>query len=199
VVTPDIEENPMSRRRNIIITASTVAILLGAGTTAWAGREDKENQADLRALSGAKVSLQQAVASAQQKTGGRAFDATIEDENGTPVYWVATIANGTVGQVRVDPMSGAVQVSPRTGHDEREHREDAALASGVKLDLAAAIQAVSGQVQGPIAEAGLDSENGLPVYHVAAAGNGGMLEFKVDPNTGNVTAAPKERDEDEED
>lgn len=185
----------MSRRTNTILAAGAFAALLGAGPAAWA-HEEGPGPAALRTLASAKVSLQQAVATAQQKTGGRAFEATIEQDNGTAAYWIATVANGGgVTHLRVDATSGAVRVSPAQASVSPEHQQDASLAAGAKLDLAAAIQAASAQAPGPVAGASLNNENGQAIYQVAIATPGRVRQFNVDAATGKVTASPQGRDE----
>ncbi len=185
----------MSRRTNTMLAAGAFTVLLAAGPAAWAN-EEGPGQAAMQALSGAKVSLQQAVATAQQKTGGRAFEATIEQDNGVPAYWIATVANGGgVTHLRVDPMSGAVRVSPGQAIAGLEHQQDATLAAGAKLDLAAAIKAVAGLAQGTVADASLNNENGQAVYQVAIANGGGIQQFKVDAATGKVTVSPQGQDQ----
>ncbi|MGH7079016.1 MAG: PepSY domain-containing protein, partial [Acetobacteraceae bacterium] len=128
----------------LLATGPAVAWAHGEGPdpfTEWL-QEEGPGPAALQALSGAKVSLQQAVVTAQQKTGDRAFVAKIENDNGAIVYWIATVANGgSVTHLRVDPVTGAVLVSPGVAIVGPELQQDASLAAGTKLSLVGAIQA----------------------------------------------------------
>lgn len=77
----------------------------GAGT-AFAASNDEANEAT--ALQNAKVTLPQAIATAEQQTGGKAFDAGVDSKNGQTRIAVET--NGTKGfqTVIVDAQSGQV-------------------------------------------------------------------------------------------
>ncbi|HEY5301041.1 MAG TPA: PepSY domain-containing protein [Acetobacteraceae bacterium] len=86
-----------------------LAGLLATGAlagTAFAASNDESNEAT--ALQNAKVTLPQAIATAEQQTGGRAFDAGV-DTKGTQTR-IAVETNGSKGvqTVIVDAQSGQV-------------------------------------------------------------------------------------------
>lgn len=95
----------MSNRTRIAVAALLAAGTL-AGTALAAGGHDEGREAT--ALQGAKVTLSQAIATAEQQTGGRAFDAGVDAEKGTPRIAVETNGPKGVQTVVVDAQSGQV-------------------------------------------------------------------------------------------
>ena len=86
------------------VAALALAGLLIAGTlgTAHAASQDEE----ATALQGAKVSLVQAIAAAEQQTGGRAFDAGADRKGGTPRITVETNGPEAVRTTVIDAQNG---------------------------------------------------------------------------------------------
>ena len=72
--------------------------------TAFAAAPDRE----ATALAGAKVSLVQAIASAEQHTGGRAYDAGVDVGGGRTRIVVETNGPNGVQTVAIDANSGQV-------------------------------------------------------------------------------------------
>jgi type II secretory pathway pseudopilin PulG len=60
------------------------------------------------ALQGAKVTLLQAISTAEQQTGGKAFDAGVGFKDGKPQIVVETNGPKGVQTVTVDPQSGQI-------------------------------------------------------------------------------------------
>lgn len=109
----------MSRR--LVSRASPVALglllTLGAGGVAFAA--DHQDQSEARIMQAAKVSLAQAVMTAEHQTGGKAFDAGVNNESGRPRIAV-TVAGATgVQTVLIDPATGAV-TGTHAGSDDHE-------------------------------------------------------------------------------
>lgn len=92
-------------------TLATLALasLLGAGTIGapgYAASHDESREAT--ALQGAKVTLPQAIAIAEQQTGGHAYDAGVDIKDGTTRIAVETNGPKGVLTVIVDAQSGKV-------------------------------------------------------------------------------------------
>jgi uncharacterized membrane protein YkoI len=69
---------------------------------------DAEDKAELAALKGAKITLRQAIASAEKLNGGRALNAGLEQIHGRAV-WEILIQNTTQPQqIHIDPISGKI-------------------------------------------------------------------------------------------
>jgi uncharacterized membrane protein YkoI len=106
--------------------ASMLAIsAVGAGVAAAKSKEIGE-QNEISAVLNAKTSLAQAIAAAEQHTGGKAVGAGIQDQDGALAYEIE-IANGdTVQQVLVELDSGKVikvmasETNRKEGHEQDE-------------------------------------------------------------------------------
>ena len=88
-------------------TASlALAGLLAAGTlgTAHSGNEDQE----ATAVQGAKVSLVQAIATAERQTGGQALGAGTDRKSGRPRITIETNGSKGVRTTVIDARSGQV-------------------------------------------------------------------------------------------
>jgi uncharacterized membrane protein YkoI len=69
---------------------------------------DAEDKAELAALKGAKITLRQAIASAEKANGGRALNAGLEQVRGRAV-WEILIQNTTQPQqIHIDPITGKI-------------------------------------------------------------------------------------------
>lgn len=97
--------------------ALAAAVLLGAagaGTVALAeGRgRDRDTAAEMQAVAAMRTTLPQAIAAAEQATGGRAIEAGVDNENGRLILKVETQKGTERQDVTIDPDTGAVlQVS----------------------------------------------------------------------------------------
>ena len=80
---------------------------MGQPTETAKGKLDSEDKAEVTDLQNAKVTLTDAVKTAERKTGGKAMDAQLTTRQGKPVYEVEVAQGGSnMGTVRVDPSSG---------------------------------------------------------------------------------------------
>lgn len=181
----------MSRRSNTAIGGGPFTIPLSGHPVARLRKEKTDGHLAVLSLARAKVSFQQAIATAEERTTGRAFEATIELDNGTPTYWIAAVANGGhIIELLVDPMDGVVQVCPHLATVSSEQQQVASLAAGTKLDLTAAIQAASARSHGQVTAASLSNWHGHAVYQVDITSACGVRQFKVDAASGKVAAVP---------
>lgn len=75
------------------------------------GREDS---AELAAMLRAPTTLTQAIAAAEQAGGGRAVEASWEDEDGAPAAWEVKVARegGGMAKVMVDAATGQARLPP---------------------------------------------------------------------------------------
>jgi uncharacterized membrane protein YkoI len=91
-----------------LTTALALAGLLAAGTLGAARAAGHDEDREARALQGAKVSLIQAITTAEQQTGGRAFDAGVDTKGGQTRIAVETNGPKGVQTVTIDAQSGQV-------------------------------------------------------------------------------------------
>ena len=101
-----------------------LAALLALGATAGiALANDRNNEGnDAAALAGAKVTLVQAIATAEQQAGGRAVGAGVDNENGRVTIAVEIAATDGMHTVLIDPATGLVAAA-RTGGDHEGNDE----------------------------------------------------------------------------
>jgi uncharacterized membrane protein YkoI len=87
------------------IALAGVLFLGLAGPTSAANSDEAREET---ALQGTKVSLSQAISIAEHQTGGKAFDAGVNVDNGKPRIVVETNGTNGVQTVIVDAESGQV-------------------------------------------------------------------------------------------
>jgi uncharacterized membrane protein YkoI len=114
----------MNRTR--LVTLAMVSVLttgaLGAAVAAHA--KDKETRTNEAAImANAKVTMAQAIATAEQHTGGKAVGTGIEDENGTVFLEVQVLKDNQKHSVLIDPQSGQV-VKVAIDNEEDDDQED---------------------------------------------------------------------------
>jgi len=91
------------------LLAFSLSALLATGALATSAlAADHDETAESSALQGAKVTLSQAIATAEQHTGGQAFDAGVDIENQKVRIAVETNGQHGVQTVYVDPQSGQI-------------------------------------------------------------------------------------------
>lgn len=118
--------NPRNFRHTCSVIAG--AAVLATTAAAWAasdGRHDgKAGANDARAISQAKVSLTQAIAAAEQQTGGKASKAEYERTRNGWVYDVEVVNGADVFDVKVDASAGTVISSAADQADRGDEHED---------------------------------------------------------------------------
>jgi uncharacterized membrane protein YkoI len=95
--------------------------LLGVSlfTGAALAKEHEDTATDeAKIMSSTKITLRQAIASAEQATAGKAVGAGIEDQDGTVHFEVTVLKDGTRQKVLVDIQSGQVVKSVAAADDD---------------------------------------------------------------------------------
>ena len=82
-----------------------IVALLAGGVSVAAVAADK---GDIRLLEQTSISLTQAIAAAENHQGGRASEASLDDDSFKPAYEVSVVVGERVFDVAVDGVSGAV-------------------------------------------------------------------------------------------
>ena len=194
-------------RFKIGVPLLALAVALGSTGAAFAAEHEHENGQEITAALAAKTNLSQAIASAEQKTGGQALRVSFEEHDGSYVYVIKMITKDTVSDVSVDPTSGRVLRTEADGLISRifdgDDRADAAKLKDAHTTLASAIAAAEHQAGGKAIEAGFESEDGQVQFQVSVAKGHTVSDVKVDGATGKVTkiqaAGDSEGDEGEHD
>lgn len=111
------------RTRKLSFTLLAFTALLATGAGVAYARDAGENDA-LADLAKARVSLVQAVNTAEHHIGGRATQAELETEHGKTAYEIEVVAaDRTVHDVKVDAASGKV-LSTAVDKADSEHGEE---------------------------------------------------------------------------
>ena len=117
-------------QRKILISALIMAAgVATAGGLAYAKQSGEPQNEAMANLAQAKISLAQAVTTAEQHIGGRASRAELENENGRLVYGVEVADNIKTTDVKVDAIDGSIvsaQTDPADHESEgrQEERDD---------------------------------------------------------------------------
>ena len=107
--------------KQIVVLAAAGLIAIGGGSSV-AYAEEHGDLGDAQALANSKVSLTQAIATAEQQAGGKAVDAGVDNENGTVRIAVEVASNQGVETVLVDPQAGQVTgTKAESGHEGEEN------------------------------------------------------------------------------
>lgn len=105
-----------------IIPCALAALLAAgaAGGIAFAKDTDQDAR-DTAALAGMKVTLPQAIATAEQQAGGRAVGADVSQERGATRIAVEVAGPGGVKTVLVDAQTGQVTATRDGGQDGEDN------------------------------------------------------------------------------
>jgi uncharacterized membrane protein YkoI len=87
---------------------ATSGAAIGRGTVMDESALDAEDKAELAALKRAKVTLRQAIASAEKAGGGRALNAGLEQVRGRAVWEILMQNAAQPQQIHVDPITGKI-------------------------------------------------------------------------------------------
>ena len=100
--------------------AALAALVILGAAPAVAAAHEHEDQAELAALQNAKVSLTDAIRTAEQQVSGKALDAGLENHDGKLRYEVKVLKDGAVQKVMVDAQSGQIVTASagKTHEDE---------------------------------------------------------------------------------
>ena len=100
----------MNKQHNKILTALfTMAIMTATVANVAQAGESKDKEAkELKLFSEAKISLCEAIKAAEQKIGGKAMEAELDDESNTVQFEIEILKDGKIHEVMVDGITGKV-------------------------------------------------------------------------------------------
>ena len=110
-----------------IAVAAVIAVGSALGVAYAANNKhggENEGAQERAALVNAKTSLAQAIATAEQQSGGKAIDAGLENEKGTMTFAVEVAKDNTVQKVLVDLQTGKVLKIVAADNDDGENEHD---------------------------------------------------------------------------
>ncbi len=134
--------------RGIIMLITTLSMVAFSSGSALSADEHEEQQALLKAIGSAKITLQQGLAAAEAQ--GQPISGKFEVEDGKLQLSVYTAKDGKFSEVLVDYATGKVAKSePITeGDDLADAKSQSAAMAKAKNSLRAAVERASGQSSG---------------------------------------------------
>lgn len=186
------------RRSNLIPAAIAVIFAIVTTGAAFASSSDKEKAGEVAAALSAKIPAVQAIAVAEQQTGGRALKIDVENEKGTYLYEIKTASRDKVAAVFVDPATGKVVRVEDEGLIsrvfEREDRDAVAKLKGLQTTLGTAITLAEQRTDGKAIEAEYGDEDDRAVFEVEVAKDDALHKVEIDAASGEVTkVSPAEK------
>lgn len=114
-------------RKTLMLGLSAAALVSaaaigGAALAANPVNTHDDERGEIAAVTAAPVSLVQAVSLAEQQSGGKAMEASFDDESGN-LWEVETVANGRVQTYTVNMTSGAISAQAAEA-DDNEAADD---------------------------------------------------------------------------
>lgn len=107
--------------RTKILTLALAGIF-AAGAAHAETHDARTNEAAI--LANAKVTMVQAIATAEQHTAGKAVGSGIEDQNGTVFFEVEVLKGDQKQKVLVDTQSGQVVNTAMLDNEQSEHDQE---------------------------------------------------------------------------
>jgi uncharacterized membrane protein YkoI len=116
----------MNRTKPVTFAMVSVLAMGTLGAVGAAYAKDKELRTnDVAIMANAKITMAQAIATAEQETGGKAVGTGIEDQDGTVFLEVQVLKDNQSQSVLIDPQSGkVVKVAIDNEQDENDDEED---------------------------------------------------------------------------
>ena len=121
--------------RSKAIPAALAAIVVLGPAAGFALAAEHEDQVQTSALQDAKVSLVDAIRTAEQRVKGKPIDAGLDHQNGNLRYEVEVLKDGVVHKVTVDAQSGeVVTASADKTHEDENGAEQEQQSDGDRED-----------------------------------------------------------------
>jgi uncharacterized membrane protein YkoI len=187
-------------RKNLLRAVIVAPSMLLAGT-AFAAPLLLEHSEPLSALGNpdaVTISLPDAIAAIEAKTGGKVMNIRFTDAGGAPVYEAVVLTPGNVGTARLDARTGGVsgfdhnQVSDQSY--DWEHQRDLRSFAKATTPLSTAIETVQQLAGTPAVNAGLAApltpDNDVLAYNIEIVKDGRVERVAVDATTDQVIADP---------
>ncbi|GGV43039.1 hypothetical protein GCM10010277_32520 [Streptomyces longisporoflavus] len=160
-------------------------------------RDDaKENSAEAKA---AKVTAADAIKAALADSSGTAVSAELDDEDNGGLVWDVDLLKGdTWHSVQVDPGTGKVLGSHTEKDDDGDAKRVAAALKGASVNAEDAAKAAA--AKGTVTSVDLDDDGTATAWEAeTASGKGAESDWKVDAQSGKVTADKSDSRDDEDD
>ncbi len=200
-----METRPKSRFARLMLATLAGSLALGGTITTVARAETSSNDAAaVQAFGAAKLTLADAIRTAETAGQGMVTGAEFTIKDGKPVFDVTTRNGPAKTDHLIDPATGAILASTpgvedANGDSGAEGTSELAMLQTAKVSLLQAITTAEGQ-GGKALSAEFGQEDGALAIQVEIAdASGKTVDFRVDATTGQVIAASSDAgDEDGE-
>jgi uncharacterized membrane protein YkoI len=108
------------RWKTVIPGVAAIAIGVGVAGCAFADTDKHGLDDDAKAMLAAKVTLTDAIATAEREAGGKAIDAGMDDQDGTLFIAVSVAQGEKIQKVLIDPQTGKVAKIGAKDDDEED-------------------------------------------------------------------------------
>ena len=100
----------MNKKHNKILKVMLAMVIITgtAANVAQAGESKEKEAKELKLFGQAKITLTEAIKAAEQKTGGKAMEAEVDDESNTVQFEIEVLKDGKIHEVLVDGITGKV-------------------------------------------------------------------------------------------
>jgi len=99
----------MKNQQAKIVSMIFALMMVGSAINLTQANETKDKEVnELQLFSQAKITLQEAIKIAEQKTGGKAIEAEIDDDSAAVQFEVEIVKEGKVHEVIIDGKTGKV-------------------------------------------------------------------------------------------
>ncbi len=100
----------MNKKHNKTLKVMLAMIIMTgmAANAAQAGESKEKEVKELKLFNLAKITLTEAIKAAEQKTGGKAMEAEVDDDSDTVQFEVEVLKDGKIHEVIVDGLTGKV-------------------------------------------------------------------------------------------
>lgn len=164
-------------------------MLAGALLLLAAANPASAESVDYKALNQTKLSLTQAIDTAERQGGGKAIDAEFETEDGVAMYEVSVLGADKLQKYKLDANSGQVRETENETIEKYFTRLKPETVDAAKTTLSQAIGIAEQRVGGKAAKADIDREGDSVVYEVTVAKADGTtqeVEVGADGQIGKV-------------
>ncbi|OJY25810.1 MAG: hypothetical protein BGP11_13015 [Rhodobacterales bacterium 65-51] len=200
-----METKPKSRFAKLMLATLAGTLALGGTVATVARAETSSNDAaTVQALGAAKLTLADAIRTAEAAGQGMVTGAEFEIKDGKPVFGVTTQNGPAEADHLIDPATGAMlastpDVEEVDGDQGTDEASELTALQGAKVGLLQAITAAEGQGGKALSAEYAQEDGALSIDVEMADASGKTVELKVDAMTGQVMAADSDAgDEDGE-
>jgi uncharacterized membrane protein YkoI len=176
--------------RKFLTAGLAAALALGIAGGAVAQNTKSTNSPPAKSAVAVRASLVSAIATAEQRTGGRALKIRAEHEKGVPVYEVKLAAKGKLLIVFVKAADGKVIKTEDEGRldkaMDRDDRSEVAKFLAAPTTLGAAIKVAVQRTGGKAIKAAYENEDDKTRIEVKTMNGKVLRSVKIDAATGKI-------------